>query len=62
VENLCCAKVVEEQFKMAKKDNLNLLIVPDVNHTLKQNGVDKKPEIMGLISDFLQKNKKSCFN
>jgi len=54
------ARIVEEQFEMAKKENLNLLIVPDANHTLKQNGVDKKPEIMGLISDFLQKNKKSC--
>lgn len=54
------AKFMGKLFKEAKKDNLEIFIVPDGSHALKQNGVDKRPEIMGLISDFLQVNKKSC--
>ena len=54
------SKYVEDRFKEAQKNNLNLLIVPDANHVLKQNGVDKKPEIMSKISEFFLQNKKSC--
>jgi len=54
------SKHIKEQFEEVQKNNLNLLIIPGANHILKQNGVDKKPEVMNEIAKFLQESKKTC--
>jgi pimeloyl-ACP methyl ester carboxylesterase len=48
------ARVLDERFRAAKKDNFHLLVVPGASHGLTEGAVDHKPEIMTVIAAFLQ--------
>jgi pimeloyl-ACP methyl ester carboxylesterase len=46
------ARTLEERFASTRGANFRLIVVPGTNHVLKEDGVDHKPEIMGVISTF----------
>lgn len=46
------ARTLEQRFASARGAKFRLIVVPGANHVLKEDGVDHKPEIMGVISTF----------
>jgi pimeloyl-ACP methyl ester carboxylesterase len=50
------ARWLAQEFNIKEKKNFRLLELPEANHVLKQNGKNRKPEVMSIVASFLQKN------
>ncbi|ABD87590.1 alpha/beta fold hydrolase [Rhodopseudomonas palustris] len=48
------ARMLEERFRATRAKNFRLVVVPGADHVLLQDGVDRKPDIMTLISAFFR--------